>query len=254
VSGFTFGENWRSFSESVSEESVAKATRSVADLAARGTFAGCTVIDVGCGSGLFSEAFLRLGAERLYAVDLDPECVRLTRDRIAVYVNGARAEVIQASILDPALGDRLPRADLVYAWGSLHHTGAMWSALDRAGDLVKPGGTLVISIYNRHWTSPAWKLTKIVYNRVPGPVQRLMVSAYLGLGRLYNRIVGRTITVERGMELVSDTRDWLGGYPYDYASPTELRAFAAQRSWQELRFVPCQGMTGTNQFVFRVPG
>jgi 2-polyprenyl-3-methyl-5-hydroxy-6-metoxy-1,4-benzoquinol methylase len=45
--------------------------------------------------------------------------------------------------------------DVVYSWGVLHHTGAMWKALENAALPVRPGGLLSISIYNHqvYWSS-----------------------------------------------------------------------------------------------------
>jgi 2-polyprenyl-6-hydroxyphenyl methylase/3-demethylubiquinone-9 3-methyltransferase len=215
---------------------------------------GALVIDVGCGSGLFSEAFLRLGARSVNAVDVDPECVRLTRARTdGLEGFEGRCQAMEASILDPSLGDRLAPADIVYAWGSLTFTGSMWEAVERASALVRPDGVLVLGLYNRHWTSPLWRGVKRVYNSVPAFLQVVMVEGYVVAGRLYNRLRGRTIEPRRGMEMRSDIRDWLGGYPYDYASPEELRRFATDRGWQVLGFTPCQGMTGVNEFVLRIP-
>jgi len=251
---FTFGENWRRFTEEADEAAADAAVRSVSELLGEVPIEGAEVIDVGCGSGLFSEAFLRLGARLVSAVDVDPECVRLTRARTEARdgVEG-RCQAVEATILDPSLSDRLAPADIVYAWGSLTFTGAMWEALERAGALVRPDGVLVLGLYNRHWTSPLWRVIKVVYNAVPKFLQAAMVEGYVAAGRLYNRLRGRTIEPRRGMEMRSDIRDWLGGYPYDYASPEEVRRFAANRGWQVVGFTPCQGMTGVNEFVLRIP-
>ena len=73
----------------------------------------------------------------------------------------------QASVLDAACLDKLGHFDIVYAWGSLHHTGAMWNALRNVTQRVAPGGTLALSIYNKHLTSPIWRGIKRLYNQLP---------------------------------------------------------------------------------------
>ena len=44
--------------------------------------------------------------------------------------------------------ESLGRWDVVYAWGVLHHTGAMWRALDLVQARVEDGGRLFLSLYN----------------------------------------------------------------------------------------------------------
>ena len=41
---------------------------------------GKTVLDMGCGSGVLAIGCILLGAERVFAVDIDRNCVRITRD------------------------------------------------------------------------------------------------------------------------------------------------------------------------------
>lgn len=50
---------------------------------------GMCVLDVGCGSGILAIAAAKLGAREVYAVDVDPNCVRVTRDNAAA--NGVAA-------------------------------------------------------------------------------------------------------------------------------------------------------------------
>ena len=252
--GFTFGENWARFTAELTDERVQAAVASVARLLERERLDGVTAIDVGSGSGLFSEALLALGVARLTSVDVDPECVRLTEARVAPYraEHGRDATVVHGSILDPGLLDRVEPAELVYAWGSLHHTGAMWTAIGHAARLVRPGGILVLSLYNRHWTSGIWTAIKRIYRIAPAAAQRAMVWAYLASGNAYNTLTGRRIALERGMERRSDVRDWLGGYPYEHVTIAGMHDHARREGWAHVRTVPCQGMTGANEFVFRI--
>ncbi|HYK63257.1 MAG TPA: hypothetical protein VEV85_27720, partial [Bryobacteraceae bacterium] len=56
--------------------------------------------------------------------------------------------VEQGSVLDEAYLRLLGAFDIVYSWGVLHHTGAMWKALENALIPVAPAGQLFIAIYN----------------------------------------------------------------------------------------------------------
>ncbi|MGQ0659212.1 MAG: 50S ribosomal protein L11 methyltransferase [Chromatiales bacterium] len=48
---------------------------------------GRTVLDYGCGSGILAIAAIKLGARHVWAVDIDPQCLEVTRE------NAARNEV-----------------------------------------------------------------------------------------------------------------------------------------------------------------
>src|SRR5215831_13840582 len=181
---FSFGDNWRSYSRGITEEVVYQATEAIVHLLDEALVQGKTVIDVGCGAGLSTLAFLRIGASQVYAIDNDAECVRLTQQLVRRELSLGRASVLCLSVLDPNLSHHFPQADVVYAWGSLHHTGTMWQALAQAASLVAPGGFLAIALYNRHWTSPLWRGMKIAYNYAPIWLQEAAVLSYFLLGRI----------------------------------------------------------------------
>ncbi|MFK5970331.1 MAG: class I SAM-dependent methyltransferase [Candidatus Marithrix sp.] len=67
--------------------------------------------------------------------------------------------------------------DIIHSWGVLHHTGNMKKSIQNASSLVKENGYLIISIYNKHWTSPIWLFIKWLYNKLPSLLQKAV--AYL---------------------------------------------------------------------------
>lgn len=80
---FSFGENWRAFLDHLDEERIAEAERSVQELTGLTRMDRLSFVDVGSGSGLFSLAARRLGADVL-SFDYDANSVADTtmlRDR-----------------------------------------------------------------------------------------------------------------------------------------------------------------------------
>ena len=65
------------------------------------------VADIGCGSGILSIAAAKLGAARVLAVDVDPDCVRVTEQN--ALANGVH-EIISARATVAAAGSRLDLA------------------------------------------------------------------------------------------------------------------------------------------------
>src|SRR5215510_7826402 len=113
---FSFGDNWLSYSRGITEEVVCQATGALAYLLDEASVQGKTVIDIGCGSGLSTLAFLRLGASQVYAIDIDAQCVLLTQQIVRRERYGDHVSVRCLSVLDPQLSQQLPPADVVYAW------------------------------------------------------------------------------------------------------------------------------------------
>jgi len=259
---FAFGENWADYATGVDEARIAGVERALRRLLGESSLVGCRFLDIGCGSGVHAAAALRLGAVSVLAVDIDPASVATTRTTLLRFAPTGGWEAREASVfdLDPtSCGGR----DVVYAWGSLHHTGAMWAAIERAAQLVPPGGRLALGLYRRTFLCGLWRLEKRAYVALPPGLQRLARTLYVGAFRLGLAVRGRSFASyvrdygdDRGMDFLHDVHDWLGGWPYESARPEEVRAFVTRLGFVlEREFVRPGGFgwlgSGNDEFVFR---
>nr|NUR37919.1 methyltransferase domain-containing protein [Sphingomonas sp.] len=256
---FKFGENWADYSELVDDRRIASARESVESLV--GDLKGKSFLDIGSGSGLFSIAALRLGASQVLAVDIDPDSVATTRKLLSRERGGTwRAEQISVFDLPVRVHERF---DTVYSWGVLHHTGAMWRALDCACAMVKPGGIFAFALYERTPLCGPWTHEKRLYRRLPGAIQKLFRGIYLtawGAGMLVKghnpwRYVREG--QKRGMDVFHDVHDWMGGYPYESTTSDEVEAFMIERGFVRQKHVPWRILlaglfgSGCTEYVFR---
>jgi 2-polyprenyl-6-hydroxyphenyl methylase/3-demethylubiquinone-9 3-methyltransferase len=261
-SRFEFGRNWRSFLAVLNTDRISEAEASLKYSIGPDRIHGASFVDVGSGSGLFSLAAHRLGASRIHSFDYDAESVACTaalRDRFGQA--GAAWTIEQGSALDGDYLARLGQFDVVYSWGVLHHTGAMWQALENVIRLVKPGGLLVVAIYNDQGRiSRGWKFVKQLFNS--GVIGRSVVVATFvpyfmvrglvaDLVRLRNPMTRyREYRRTRGMSMRHDWMDWLGGYPFEVASPDAIFAFYHSRGFALEKLKTCGGGLGCNELVF----
>src|SRR5262249_22587680 len=72
---FSFGKNWQNFMESISQDRIDLAKRSLTEYLGVPDLASRTFLDIGCGSGLFSYAAHSLSASRVVSFDADPYSV-----------------------------------------------------------------------------------------------------------------------------------------------------------------------------------
>ncbi len=98
---------------------------------------GKTVIDYGCGSGILTLAALLLGAEKVYAVDIDPQALDATRENL-------KRNEISENRLVLGLPEEvaLPQADLVVANILAEPLRQLSESIANS---VKSGGDLVLS-------------------------------------------------------------------------------------------------------------
>ena len=264
ASHFDFGENWKSFTKTaLTSERVDRARSDFGALMQGVPLKGRTFLDIGFGQGLALCLAQELGA-RPYANDINPKCVEALQSTARFFsdIDARSIPMIVGSILHEATLETLRQLlpvkeaggfDIVHSWGALHHTGAMNEGILRAASLVRPGGHLVIGIYNTHWTSPIWYFIKRAFVLSPELIQRVFIALFFPLILIAKAVVTRRspLKKERGMDFYHDVIDWIGGYPYEYATVEEIKTLLESLGFQLERTVPAAVPTGCNQFVFR---
>lgn len=258
---FRFGDNWSQFLSVVDNDRVRVAEDSLKDMLEIDSLLGRSFLDIGSGSGLFSLAAKRLGAN-VVSFDYDPSsaaCAIKFRGRF--YPDDETWRIAQGSVLDREFIKGLGEFDIVYSWGVLHHTGAMWQAMENAASCVKIGGKLFIAIYNDQGIkSTLWRWVKRLYcaGRLGRwAVMSLFVPVFV-IGWLVRDLTSirfpwlryTDYKSRRGMSVFHDLRDWLGGYPFEVASSEAVTGFFEKRQFSLDKLTSVGGRSGCNEFVF----
>ena len=104
-----------------------------------------TVVEVGCGTGQMSLYLARAG-RRLIGADLSRSSLRLAVSASRRFGLERAVRFIQTDLHRPGLRDGA--FDVVYSSGVLHHTPDPGAAFARIARLARPGGWIVVGLYN----------------------------------------------------------------------------------------------------------
>jgi 2-polyprenyl-6-hydroxyphenyl methylase/3-demethylubiquinone-9 3-methyltransferase len=261
---FSFGRNWANFLKRLNQTRIAEAEKNLIEFLGEKSLAGRAFLDVGSGSGLSSLAARRLGAT-VTSFDYDGQSVACTEELRRRYLPDDPSWIIeQGSVLDTQYLAGLGQFDIVYSWGVLHHTGAMWQAMGNLKPMVKSGGLLFIAIYNDCGeVSRSWLERKRRYNALP-QVLRPFYAIYVWMPQELRALAGsmrsgelRTYLREltsassgRGMSWLHDVVDWVGGYPYEYASVMDITEFYRRDGFEPVKVRENRSF-GCHQLVFK---
>lgn len=258
---FEFGKNWQRFLLRLNEERIFEAENSLKMMLKVEDFKGLSFLDIGCGSGLFSLAAMRLGAKQVLSFDYDSQsvaCAQQLKQRF--FPDNDSWKIKQGSVLDDELMKTLGEWDIVYSWGVLHHTGNMWKGLTNTLLTVKNEGKLFIAIYNdQGYVSRLWAAVKKTYNQFPVGLKFLViVPSFIrlwGPTLVRDLFTGKPLqswkryVLKRGMSPWDDVIDWVGGYPFEVAKPEEIFRFCHNQGFQLFEMITTDH-SGNNEFVF----
>jgi len=105
-----------------------------------------TLLEVGCGTGQMSLYLASRGERVVAGIDLSLASLRLATAAARRFGLDQRVRFIQADLHQPALDEAA--FDVVYSSGVLHHTPDPRAAFARVARLAKPGGMIVLGLYN----------------------------------------------------------------------------------------------------------
>ena len=218
---FSFGFNWLDFvKKRMNEEIIGFHYNNLKELYNRIgiDLSGKSVFDVGCGSGLSSLSFARLGCSKITSLDIDPYSVQATQYTKDKFWQGNEIDwtVHQCNIFD--LDDSIAAQeshDIVYSWGVLHHTGNRWDAVRTSVLTVKPGGLFHVALYRSGPT---------LSRELDEKYRFKFANNQTKVDMLYNRCGQKMFKVKkgRGMNKFHDSLDWLAGLPYEVCDPEVL--------------------------------
>ncbi|MFX1500648.1 MAG: class I SAM-dependent methyltransferase [Promethearchaeota archaeon] len=100
---------------------------------------GKTVIDIGCGGGIYSRAWLELGAKNIIGIDFSEKMIQAAIETSNNY-NNISYQVGNA--ISTGLSEKI--GDIVFERALIHHVSDLYKCFKEAYRLLKPGGLYII--------------------------------------------------------------------------------------------------------------
>jgi ubiquinone/menaquinone biosynthesis C-methylase UbiE len=98
---------------------------------------GAAVVDVGCGGGIYSRAWLELGAATVTGVDFSAEMLAAAREGAPDELHFVRGDAAATGLPDGS-------ADIVFERALTHHVADLGAVAREARRLLRPGGTYLV--------------------------------------------------------------------------------------------------------------
>lgn len=117
-----------------------------------------TILECGCGTGQLTH-FLQLNNNHTLGIDLSLSSLRLALDH-KLRNQLVRSSFAQMNIFELAVKD--DSVDVVIAHGVLHHTLDARRAFHAIVRKVRPGGIVIVGLYNRYARVPTWIRSKLI--------------------------------------------------------------------------------------------
>lgn len=137
-----------------------------------------TVVDVGCGACRVAQLVKMIGEAKTISIDLSLGSLRAAcRNEVGALVNGDNLN----------LPLRSGCADLVISNGVIHHTPDAHRSFTELARIIRPGGTLIVSVYDRKsWYYAVWRypgaLIRAIQRRFGDGMLRYTVFPFFHLG------------------------------------------------------------------------
>lgn len=210
---------------------------------------GKSVLDAGCGTGIFSIIFGRNGAGRVVGIDISPgslETAKGLKDRFRLsHVDFERQDMLRLRFPDGFF-------DIVWAWGTVHHTTDPFRAIGELSRVLRPGGSLLLAVYKRTKLTFLHEIIRKTLVRTPRrtwtAISKIM-AFFLAPAVFFFKKREKSRKGEKLEELILD---WYFVPIRHYYTPEEIRDFLKTKGLTVEQFLPASGrFDSSSNFIFK---
>ena len=211
--------------------------------------AGRTVLDAGCGTGIFSIIFANNGAAAVTGIDISQgslDTARSLKDRFQLEnASFQREDMLSLPFNDGTF-------DIVWAWGTVHHTTAPLKAVDELIRVLKDDGVILLAVYKR--TRLTW-----VHEIIRKTLVRTPKRTWKALSKILAFVLSPVVFFfkkreksRKGEKLEELIMDWYFVPIRHYYFPEEIKTFLEEQGFTVEKFLPASGrFDSTSNFIYK---
>lgn len=210
---------------------------------------GKRVLDAGCGSGIFSLIFAQEEASCVVGIDISQESLKAAR-RLRESFRAQAVELIRNDVAHLCFKDE--SFDVVWAWGTVHHTTDPDRSLTELLRVLRPGGSILLALYRKTgWTFVHEFLRKILI--------RAPKSSWIFLAKVLSPVLFPIIALfkkreksRRGEKLEELILDWFFVPVKHFFHPEEVQSFLESKGLRIETYIPYSGrFNSSSNFIFK---
>ncbi len=210
---------------------------------------GKSVLDAGCGSGVFSVIFAEKGAVAT-AMDASEKAIEagkaLKRERGAEGVEFLKADMLKLPFEDASF-------DIVWAWGTVHHTGRPTAALDELVRVLRDDGTMLLALYRKTRLTFLHRVATGILSRIPFALQPLVAKLIAFPLHPFIALFKKREKLRKGETLEHLVLDWFFVPVRSHHDPEEIRRYLETKGLGiEMAIVKASRFDSTSNFIFKM--
>lgn len=208
-----------------------------------------SVLDAGCGTGIFSIIFANKGAAKVTGIDISEGSLETARSLMEKF-NLENAEFRKEDML------KLPFEDetfgIVWAWGTVHHTTDPHKAISELIRVLKKGGSLLLAVYTKTRLTFIHEIIRRTLIKTPRKTWKILskiLALFLAPVVFFFKKREKSRKGEKLEELILD---WYFVPIRHYYVPDEIKSFLEERGFDIEKFLPASGrFDSTSNFIYK---
>jgi len=207
------------------------------------------ILDAGCGTGIFSVIFANKGAARVLGTDISQGSLE-TAGSLKKKFNLQNVEFSEEDMLQLPFEDNT--FDIVWAWGTVHHTSNPFKAIDELTRVLKKGGSILLAVYKRTKLTFIHEIIRKILIKTPK-------KSWTALSKIFAFFLAPVIFLfkkreksRKGEKLEELILDWYFVPLRHYYYPEEIKNFLEEKSFMVEKFLPASGrFDSTSNFIMK---
>jgi ubiquinone/menaquinone biosynthesis C-methylase UbiE len=210
---------------------------------------GKSILDAGCGTGIFSIIFANRGAGKVTGIDISEGSLGTARS-LKEKFDLKNVEFRREDMLHLPFGN--DSFDIVWAWGTVHHTTNPLGAITELDRVLKKGGSLFLAIYKR--TGVTW-IHEIIRKTLVKTPKRTWTFLSKVMAFFLAPVVfffKRREKSRKGEKLEELILDWYFVPIRFYYKPEEIKVFLEARGYEIEKHLAHSGrFNSSSNFIFK---